>query len=135
MKRGRSGGPPTRHQRDEYRARVDREAAAVILQDALDTRASRDRPLRPAVDTGDPRMTIRSGGRPRDRRQPDARRFESDAYATDYVPEAYEPSRRSGNGGNGGRRGGGRRGSGMGGVVKFLLFAAGAGRARAASSP
>ena len=38
MKRGRSGGPPTRHQRDEYRARVDREAAAVILQDALDTR-------------------------------------------------------------------------------------------------
>ncbi len=40
MKRGRSGGPPTRHQRDEYRARVDREAAAVILQDALDTRAT-----------------------------------------------------------------------------------------------
>jgi putative holliday junction resolvase len=40
MKRGRSGGPPTRHQRNEYRARVDREAAAVILQDALDTRAT-----------------------------------------------------------------------------------------------
>lgn len=40
MKRGRSGGPPSRHQRDEYRARVDREAAAVILQDALDTRAT-----------------------------------------------------------------------------------------------
>jgi len=40
MKRGRSGGPPSRHQRDEYRARVDREAAAVILQDALDTRRS-----------------------------------------------------------------------------------------------
>lgn len=38
MKRGRSGGPPSRHQRDEYRARVDREAAAVILQDALDAR-------------------------------------------------------------------------------------------------
>ncbi len=38
MKRGRSGGPPSRHQRDEYRARVDREAAAVILQDALDSR-------------------------------------------------------------------------------------------------
>ncbi len=67
-------------------------------------------------------MTIRSGGRPRERRQPDGRRFESDAYATDYVPEAYEPSRRYGNGGNGGRRGG-RRGSGLGGVVKFLLFA------------
>ena len=40
MKRGRSGGPPSRHQREEYRARVDREAAAVILQDALDTRAT-----------------------------------------------------------------------------------------------
>jgi RNase H-fold protein (predicted Holliday junction resolvase) len=40
MKRGRSGGPPSRHQRDQYRARVDREAAAVILQDALDTRAT-----------------------------------------------------------------------------------------------
>jgi UPF0755 protein len=67
-------------------------------------------------------MTIRSGGRPRDRRQPHARRFDPDAYATDYVPEAYEPSRRSGNGNGGGRRGGGR-GSGIGGVVKFLVFA------------
>jgi putative Holliday junction resolvase len=38
MKRGRSGGPPTKHQRDAYRARVDREAAAIILQDELDTR-------------------------------------------------------------------------------------------------
>lgn len=36
--RGRSGGPPSRHQREAYRARVDREAAAIILQDALDTR-------------------------------------------------------------------------------------------------
>jgi putative Holliday junction resolvase len=39
MKRGRSGGPPTRAQRDAYRARVDREAAAIILQDELDARA------------------------------------------------------------------------------------------------
>jgi putative Holliday junction resolvase len=39
MPRGRSGGPPTRSQRDTYRARVDREAAAIILQDELDTRA------------------------------------------------------------------------------------------------
>lgn len=39
MKRGRSGGPPTRSQRDAYRARVDREAAAIILQDELDARA------------------------------------------------------------------------------------------------
>lgn len=67
-------------------------------------------------------MTIRSGGRPRDRRQPQARRFESDAYATDYVPEAFEPSRRAGSGDGGGRRGGGG-GSGLGGVIKFLLFA------------
>ena len=40
-------------------------------------------------------MTIRSGGRPRDQR-PGVRRFEPDAYATDYVPEGYEPSRRYG---------------------------------------
>ncbi|MGZ9160247.1 MAG: Holliday junction resolvase RuvX [Candidatus Limnocylindrales bacterium] len=40
MKRGRSGGPPSRHQRNEYRARVDREAAAIILQDALDSRGA-----------------------------------------------------------------------------------------------
>jgi putative Holliday junction resolvase len=40
MKRGRSGGPPTRSQRDAYRARVDREAAAIILQDELDARAA-----------------------------------------------------------------------------------------------
>lgn len=38
MKRGRSGGPPTAAQREAYRARVDREAAAVILQDELDAR-------------------------------------------------------------------------------------------------
>ncbi len=41
MKRGRSGGPPSKTQRDAYRARVDREAAAIILQDELDTRARR----------------------------------------------------------------------------------------------
>ena len=38
MKRGRSGGPPSRTQRDAYRAKVDREAAAIILQDELDAR-------------------------------------------------------------------------------------------------
>ncbi len=38
MKRGRSGGPPSKHQRDTHRARVDREAAAIILQDELDSR-------------------------------------------------------------------------------------------------
>jgi putative Holliday junction resolvase len=39
MKRGRGGGPPSRTQRDAWRARVDREAAAIILQDELDARA------------------------------------------------------------------------------------------------
>jgi putative Holliday junction resolvase len=38
MKRGRSGGPPTPAQRRAYRERVDREAAAIILQDELDAR-------------------------------------------------------------------------------------------------
>ena len=44
MKRGRSGGPPSKTQRDAYRARVDREAAAIILQDELDARAATARP-------------------------------------------------------------------------------------------
>lgn len=39
MKRGRSGGPPSASQRDAHRARIDREAAAIILQDELDARA------------------------------------------------------------------------------------------------
>jgi putative Holliday junction resolvase len=34
--RGRSGGPPSASQRDAHRARIDREAAALILQDSLD---------------------------------------------------------------------------------------------------
>jgi putative Holliday junction resolvase len=38
MPRGRSGGPPSRTQRNTYRARIDREAASVILQDELDAR-------------------------------------------------------------------------------------------------
>jgi putative Holliday junction resolvase len=40
MKRGRSGGPPTPTQRERYRSRIDREAAAIILQDELDDRAT-----------------------------------------------------------------------------------------------
>jgi putative Holliday junction resolvase len=43
MPRGRSGGAPSRTQRDRYRERVDREAAAIILQDELDARRSCDR--------------------------------------------------------------------------------------------
>ena len=38
MTRGRSGGAPSKTQRDRYRERVDREAAAIILQDELDAR-------------------------------------------------------------------------------------------------
>ncbi len=38
MPRGRSGGAPTRTQRTAHRAKVDREAAAIILQDELDAR-------------------------------------------------------------------------------------------------
>lgn len=38
MPRGRSGGAPSRAQRNAFRARIDREAAAVILQDELDAR-------------------------------------------------------------------------------------------------
>jgi putative Holliday junction resolvase len=50
MKRGRSGGPPSKTQRDVYRARVDREAAAIILQDELDTRAGDRSSLSPPQD-------------------------------------------------------------------------------------
>jgi putative holliday junction resolvase len=50
MPRGRSGGPPTRQQRDAYRARVDREAAAIILQDFLDSRrATGSAQIRPST--------------------------------------------------------------------------------------
>lgn len=72
-------------------------------------------------------MTIRSGGRPRDPRDPNGARaphahpYEPDAYATEYVPEAYEPSRRGNYGGPSRRNG--RGGSGIMGIVKFLVFA------------
>jgi putative Holliday junction resolvase len=55
MKRGRSGGPPTAAQREVYRSRVDREAAAIILQDELDARAAADAgttPTPPAPSAG-----------------------------------------------------------------------------------
>lgn len=52
MPRGRSGGPPTAHQRETYRARVDREAAAIILQDELDARASAGRRPLDRFETG-----------------------------------------------------------------------------------
>ena len=47
MPRGRSGGPPSPTQRTRYRERVDREAAAIILQDELD--AGRVASPRPGV--------------------------------------------------------------------------------------
>jgi putative Holliday junction resolvase len=37
--RGRSGGPPSAARREAHRARIDREAAALILQDEFDARA------------------------------------------------------------------------------------------------
>ena len=46
MPRGRSGGPPSRTQRARYRERVDREAAAIILQDELEARRSGEAPAR-----------------------------------------------------------------------------------------
>jgi putative Holliday junction resolvase len=55
MPRGRSGGPPSRTQRGRYRERVDREAAAIILQDELDARrvgAPSGAKDAPAADTG-----------------------------------------------------------------------------------
>lgn len=57
MKRGRSGGPPTAAQREVYRSRVDREAAAIILQDELDARAVDDA-------GGPPRIGTRTGAGP-----------------------------------------------------------------------
>jgi putative Holliday junction resolvase len=52
MGRGRSGGPPSKTQRDAYRARVDREAAAIILQDELDSRrATGPAASRPTMET------------------------------------------------------------------------------------
>lgn len=49
MPRGRSGGPPSRTRRTAHRARIDREAAAVILQDELDARAGRPPVVAPAL--------------------------------------------------------------------------------------
>jgi UPF0755 protein len=64
-------------------------------------------------------MTIRSGGRPRDRRTSTARPYDPDAYATETIPEYSEPVPRSRGGGNGGGRGG----NGLVGFLKFLVFA------------
>jgi UPF0755 protein len=61
-------------------------------------------------------VTVRSGKRPRDSREWQARPFEPDAYATDADEGYGEPPRRR-------RSGGGGAGSGLLGLVKFLLFA------------
>ena len=45
--RGKSGGPPSAAQRDAHRARIDREAAALILQDELDATAGMGEVLPP----------------------------------------------------------------------------------------
>jgi putative Holliday junction resolvase len=54
MPRGRSGGPPSRAQRNAFRARVDREAASVILQDELDARRIAGNPAGPPADAPEP---------------------------------------------------------------------------------
>ena len=63
-------------------------------------------------------MTIRSGGRPRDRRTSTARPYDPEAYATETIQEFSEPVPRSRGGG-----GGGRGGNGLVGFLKFLVFA------------
>jgi putative Holliday junction resolvase len=52
MPRGRGGGPPSKMQRDRYRERVDREAAAIILQDELDARRDARGDARPGTGNG-----------------------------------------------------------------------------------
>lgn len=61
-------------------------------------------------------MTIRSGRRPRDSRDLEARPFDPDAYATERDDPYGEPPRRN-------RGGGGSGGSGFSGLLKFLAFA------------
>jgi UPF0755 protein len=62
-------------------------------------------------------MTIRSGGRPRDRRAAQAGKYDPEAYATESVPEYSEliPRKRGG--------GRGRGGGGLFGFLKFVVFA------------
>ncbi len=55
MPRGRSGGPPSRTQRNAFRARIDREAACVILQDELDARRAATGPGAPGPAAAAPR--------------------------------------------------------------------------------
>ncbi len=43
--RGRSGGPPSSAARNAWRARIDREAAAAILQSEIDARAATEAAL------------------------------------------------------------------------------------------
>jgi putative Holliday junction resolvase len=52
MARGRSGGPPSPAQREAFRARIDREAAALILQDDFDAMTSEDARTRDATEPG-----------------------------------------------------------------------------------
>jgi putative holliday junction resolvase len=47
--RGASGGPPSAARREAYRARIDREAAALILQDEIDALAAEPRDSRDAT--------------------------------------------------------------------------------------
>jgi RNase H-fold protein (predicted Holliday junction resolvase) len=51
--RGASGGPPSPARREAYRARIDREAAALILQDEIDALAGEMRGSREAAPGSD----------------------------------------------------------------------------------
>lgn len=62
-------------------------------------------------------MTIRSGKRPRDARDFQARPFDADAYATEPLDDYGGPPRRNRSGG------GGSGASGLFGILKFLIFA------------
>ena len=61
-------------------------------------------------------MTIRSGRRPRDRRDQQPRPYDADAYATESSRDEDWLPRRQGNGGPSG-------GSGLGGLLRFVIFA------------
>ena len=82
MPRGRSGGPPTPTQRERYRARVDREAAAIILQDEIEARRGGGSPRWVAPAAPVTAVSIRGGGEPRDQ----AQRMKPGAYDGAEMP-------------------------------------------------
>ena len=105
MKRGRSGGPPTQDPSatPTGRASIERRPPSSSRMSSTHGPGC-DRPCRDPRPHGEPRMTIRSGGRPRDGRAPHAHPYDPDAYATDIAPDVSEPMPAHGGGRNGARR-------------------------------